>query len=60
MIIFCWTSKCFVLFEVIRLLKLVILLSKSILLTKLVFFNLAAKLFAVILIIRIFNNRNHN
>ena len=37
------TSKCFVLFEVVYLLKLVISLSKSVLFTKLASFNLDAK-----------------
>ena len=44
---FFWTFKCCVLFEVIRLLKLVSLLSKSVLFTKSACFNLDAKLSAV-------------
>ena len=43
-------SRCLVLFEVIRLLKLVSLLSNSVLVTKLTCFNLAAKFSDVILL----------
>ena len=42
-----WTSNCFVLFEVIFLLKLISLLSKSVLVTKLACFNLVTKFSAV-------------
>ena len=44
---FFWNSKCFALFAVICLLKLVILLSKSVLITKLDCFDLAVKFSAV-------------
>ena len=44
---FLWTSKYFILFEMILLLNLLHLLSKSLLLTKLASFNFAAKFSAV-------------
>ena len=44
---FFWNSKCFALFAVICLLKLVILLSKSVLITKLDCFDIAVKFSAV-------------
>ena len=44
---FFWTSKCFVWFEIISLLKLITLVLKWVSLSKSTFFNLAPKISAV-------------